>query len=243
MNALVSSFNQGSSDFLILDVLLCLKSLKYQLVFNSVFESCFWREGSRKDAPCLRAAPNYQLSGNDLKSISNLMGKGWHVCCRVTADKCALFAVAWIPTEIICTWFVTLALRTIRNYFVRVFCVKRTLNLVKDLPTFRGLQPPENILFDVIDGSFLRYHFRLLNAQEEESTVSTQNVAYVKNILLFSLSNNWCKINSKMPNASTARIMAFYTKCKILPGTVGVYIDLTALETLLIWALHMMPTK
>ena len=90
---------------------------------------------------------------------------------------------------------------------------------------------------------FLRYHFRLLNAQEEESTVSTQNVAYVKNILLFSLSNNWCKINSKMPNASTARIMAFYTKCKILPGTVGVYIDLTALETLLIWALHMMPTK
>lgn len=48
---------------------------------------------------------------------------------------------------------------------------------------------------------FLRYHFRLLNAQEEESTVSTQNVAYVKNILLFSLSNNWCRINSKMPNA------------------------------------------
>ena len=72
---------------------------------------------------------------------------------------------------------------------------------MKDLPTFRGLQPPENILFDVIDGSFLRYHFRLLNAQEEESTVSTQNVAYVKNILLFSLSNNWCRINSKMPNA------------------------------------------
>ena len=49
----------------------------------------FEGKAAEKMCHCVRAAPSLQLAGNDLNSISNLMGKGCHVCCRVTADKCA----------------------------------------------------------------------------------------------------------------------------------------------------------
>ena len=104
---------------------------------------------------------------------------------------------------------------------------------MKDLPPLRGLHHPKMFCSMSSMDLIYRYHFRLLNAQEEESTVSTHNVAYEKNLFLFSLSDNRCRINSKckMPLLiPTARKMAFYTKCKFLSGTAGVYIDLTPSE-------------
>lgn len=66
---------------------------------------CFWSEG-RRYALC-SSCSKFPSSGKWLYykkslviSISNLMGKGYHACCHVTAKNCALFSVAWIPIEI-----------------------------------------------------------------------------------------------------------------------------------------------